>query len=115
MEDWNLKFKKVIHFFIIVFVISLIIMIVCLLMLKYSVEGENNMPFELSQLVVVSTAEGIEKTGESTWNFDLVQNNDIYIYLSKNKNYKETEVIKSISINNFKIDEQPKVRKYCNL
>ena len=51
------KLKGIIRFFVVVFILTLIITIVCLLMLKYSVEGENNMPFELSQLIVVSTAE----------------------------------------------------------
>lgn len=106
------KIKKIIHFFIVTFIITLVIIIVCLLMLKYAVEGEDNMPFELSQLVVVSTAEGIDKgEGENTWNFNLVQNNDIYINIAKNKNYKETEIIKKIIINNFKIEEAPKTGK----
>ena len=108
MEDWDLKVKKVIHFFTVVFIISLIVTIICLLMLKYSVEGENNMPFELTQLVVVSTAEGIDKEGENIWNFDVVQNNDIYIYIGKNKNYKEKAIIKRITFNNFQIDKQEK-------
>ena len=77
-------------------------------MLKYEVEGENNMPFELSQIVTVSTAEGISTEGEATWNFELVQNNDIYIHISKNKNYRETEIIKNITINNFKINNAPR-------
>ena len=103
------KIKKIIHFFTVVFIITLVIVIVCLLMLKYAVEGEDNMPFELSQLVVVSTAEGIDRgEGESTWNFDLVQNNDIYLTISKNKNYKETAIIKNITLNNFIIEEKPK-------
>ena len=76
-------------------------------MLKYEVEGEGNMPFELSQLVVVSTAEGIDKEGEATWNFDIVQNNDIYLYISKNKNYKQTEIIKNIIIDNLIVEEAP--------
>lgn len=59
MEDFNKKVKRIIYFFIAVFVIALIVTIICLLMLKYEVEGENNMPFELSQIVVVSSAEGI--------------------------------------------------------
>ncbi len=106
------KIKKIIHFFIATFIITLVIIIICLLMLKYAVEGEDNMPFELSQLVVVSTAEGIDKgEGESTWNFNLVQNNDIYINIAKNKNYKETEIIKKIILNNFKVEEAPKTGK----
>ncbi len=65
------------------------------------------MPFELSQLIVVSTAEGIDTEGESTWNFNLVQNNDIYIHIAKNKNYKETEIIKNVIIDNFVINSEP--------
>ena len=105
MEDFQVKFRKVINFFIAVFIIALIIIIICLIMLKYEVEGENNMPFELSQMVTISTAEGIETEGEATWNLDLAQNNDIYLHILKNKNYKETEIIKNIKINNFKINK----------
>ncbi len=107
MEDFNIKLKKIVYFFISVFIIALIAIIICLLMLKYEVEGENNMPFELSQMVVVSTAEGIEKDGESTWNFDLVQNNDIYLHISKNKNYTKEELIKGIKLDNFSINKSP--------
>lgn len=107
MEDFNKKLKKIIYSFIAVFIIILIAIIICLLMLKYEVEGENNMPFELSQMVVVSTAEGIEKEGKSTWNFDLVQNNDIYLHISKNKNYKKEELIKSITLHNFLVNKNP--------
>lgn len=107
MEDFNKKLKKVISFFVVVFIIFLIVTIICLLMLKYEVEGENNMPFELSQMVVVSTAEGIDTEGENTWNFNLVQNNDIYIHITKNKNYKQTEIIKNITLDNFVTNTTP--------
>lgn len=76
-------------------------------MLKYEVEGERNMPFELSQIIVVSTAEGIETDGENTWNLELTQNNDVYIHIGKNKDYRKTELIKNIEVNNFTIDEEP--------
>ena len=107
MEDFNKKIKKVIYFFISIFIIALIAIIICLLILKYNVEGENNMPFELSQIVIISTAEGINTDGENTWNIDLKQNNDIYFHISKNKNYKETEIIKNVVIGNFKTNENP--------
>ena len=112
MHELGLKAKKIIKFFIVVFVLTLVITVISLLMLKYAVEGEGNMPFELSQLIVVSTAEGIDTEGEeNTWNFDLAQNNDIYIYISKNKNYKDTEIIKSVTLNNFKVENSPNVGK----
>lgn len=112
MQGLQPRIKSVIHFIIIVTVLILIITIICLLMLKYAVEGENNMPFELSQLIVVSTAEGIDQEGEEhTWNFNLVQNNDLYLYIEKNKNYKESEIIKKVTINNIKIENGPTVGK----
>lgn len=80
-------------------------------MLKYEVEGENNMPFELSQIVIVSTAEGLHTDGENTWNLNLVQNNDIYLHISKNKNYREKEIIKNIVLDNFKINKEPQKGK----
>ena len=110
--ELRMKAKAIIRFCIVVFILTLVITIVCLLMLKYSVEGENNMPFELSELIVVSTAEGIDTEGDKHWNFNLVQNNDMYLYIAKNKNYKDTEIIKKITLNNFKIDNGPKVRKF---
>lgn len=107
----KMKMRSVVRFAIVVAVLTLIITIICLLMLKYSVEGENNMPFELVQLIAVSTAEGIDTEGENTWNFDLVQNNDIYLSIQKNRNYKETEIIKEVTLNNFKIENGPNLGK----
>ncbi len=107
MQYLNKKAKKAIYFFIAIFIILLIAIIICLLMLKYEVEGENNMPFELSQIVAVSTAEGISGEKENTWDFDLVQNNDIYIHIGKNKGYKKTEVIKNVIIDNFRVNSKP--------
>lgn len=49
--------------------------------------------------------------GENTWNFDLVQNNDIYLSIQKNRNYKETEIIKKVTLNNFKIENGPNLGK----
>ena len=56
----KMKMKSVVRFAAVVVILTLIITVICLLMLKYSVEGENNMPFEISQLITVSTAEGID-------------------------------------------------------
>ena len=56
----NDEIKKIIHIFIIIFITVLIVTIIALLILKYNVEGENNMPFELSKIMVVSSAEGQE-------------------------------------------------------
>lgn len=103
--------KRIIHIFIVIFITALLAMVIALVILKYNVEGENNMPFELSKIMVISSAEGVEEnneTKENKWNLNIYQNNDIYLEISKNKNYKETEIIDEIMIDNFKIIDNPK-------
>ena len=62
------------------------------------------MPFNLSDILVVSTAEGYqENETNENWNVDVIQINDIYLDIKKNKNYKDKEIIKSIEISNIQI------------
>ncbi len=96
--------KKIIKTAVTLFIVALILIIIVLLILKYQIEGEKNMPFKLGKIMVISTAEGIHKEeAEETWNLDVMQNNDIYIEIDKNKNYKDTEIIDKITLENFKI------------
>lgn len=90
-------------------IIILIIAVILLFILKYNVEGEKNMPFKLSSILVVSSAEGYQEQEDSNykWNVEIYQNNDIYLNIEKNKNYKETEIIKSIEIENIKVNKSP--------
>ena len=92
-------------------IIVLIITVIALLILKYEVEGEQNMPFKLSSILVLSNAEGYQEkeSKEYKWDTEIFQINDIYLNIEKNKNYKETEIIKSIEIENIKVDEAPKI------
>ena len=85
-----------------------IFVIVAIVMIKYEVEGDKNMPYNLSKIVTVSTAEGIEKQGKNKWNFDVYQNNDLYFYIDKNKDYVgEDTQIEKIRIENIQILEKP--------
>lgn len=91
-------------------VIILMFGIAGMAMVKYQVEGETNMPFELSKITVISTAEGVQLQQPTTrWSLDLVQNNDIYMVIEKNENYKKDDSIKSVRIENFTVLEQPKI------
>ena len=45
-------------------------------------------------------------SGENRWAFDINQNNDIYIYIEKNKNYTSKEIIKSVTIDNIKVEKE---------
>lgn len=112
MEE-NSNFRKVIRKSIFSFIIVLIAVIIGLIILKYHVEGEQNMPFDLAQVLVVSSAEGYqnEESKNNKWDVKVYQTNDIYLNLKKNKNYKETEIIKSVEIKNINIDEKPIVGK----
>ncbi len=107
----NEKLNKLILKSAYITIIILIAVIIALLILKYNVEGEKNMPFKLSNLIVISSAEGHQEQENEKylWDTEIYQTNDIYISIEKNKNYKETEIIKSISIENIKIDSAPTI------
>lgn len=95
---------------------SILILAVCIvisIIIKYQVKGETDMPFNLSKITIISTAEGSEKAlqeGEepTKWNMDINQNNDIYIFIDKNDEYKKETKIESITIENISVDALPK-------
>lgn len=91
-------------------IIFLAIIITGIISIKYYVEGESNMPFTLSKITIVSTAEGVENEGaQEKWNLSIFQNNDIYFSIEKNEKNKEDAIIESISIENIQVLENPKV------
>lgn len=102
--------RKIANVCIGITLITLIIFVVVILVLKYSVEGESNLPFEISKIILVSNSQGIDKEDtENKWNFDLEQNNDIYIYIQNNENYNRTEILEKILLNNFSITKEKDV------
>lgn len=107
--------KKVqrIKFIIAVIVVILAALFVFIRIHNYNKNGEQNMPFTVSEIIIVSTARKYESTNTepiqsdgSIWNFDIVQNNDMYIGISNNS--KNDEKIKNITIENIEIVEAPK-------
>lgn len=103
--------KKILKKVILFFSLILIIAIIGIVILKYNTEGEINMPFKISKIMVVSTAEGTDKNTEIKWDLDIVQVNDIYIEIEKNKNYPSIEIIDKIKIDNLKIEKLPQKGK----
>lgn len=102
------KKKQTIKLCVAVLIFVIIILLVVAIMIRYQVEGDKNMPFNLSKVIVISTAEGNETKGKKKWNFDVYQNNDVYIYLDKNENYwGEEKSIKSVIIENINITKTP--------
>ena len=98
---------KAFHICMVIVMISVILFALGIIVLKYNVEGETNMPFNLNKITIISSQEGIDKeAGENRWAFDISQNNDIYLYIEKNKNYTEQEAIKSIVIDSINVEKE---------
>lgn len=97
--------KKAFHISMLIVIIVIILFALGIIVLKYNVEGETNMPFVLNKIVLISSVEGTDKdAGENRWAFDISQNNDINLYIEKNKNYDKQEAIKSILIDNINVE-----------
>lgn len=80
-------------------------------MLKYQEEGEKNMPFYLSEMSVISTAEGVEQEaqeGEDWWsNLAIHQSNDIYLKIARNEEYSKGQTIQKVAIENLHVTKAP--------
>ena len=102
----NLK-QKAFHVVIIIIIIFAILCVGGMLILKYQVEGESNMPFKITKISIVESVEGMEnESAGEKWSFGVNQNNDIYIYLEKNSSYGKTEIIDSVEIKNINANKQ---------
>lgn len=112
MKDKLKRFinTKQFHICMVGFIMFFILFMAGMISLKYNVEGEMNLPFYLSKMSVISSIEGIDvEDSINKWNLAVNQNNDIYLYIKKNDEYKDTEIIKSIELNNFNIEQKPKI------
>ena len=90
-------------------IVVLLIITAIIITYKYSVEGETNMPFKLSKIVVGSmvVSSDNEILGDTIEN-DIVQNNGVYLEIKKNENYRDSAVIDSVEISNINITSAPK-------
>lgn len=86
--------------------IVMILTVVFSIMIKYDVEGEKELPFSISKILLVSTVNGnVVDDPENIWNIDVSQINDIYMYIDKTIDNEET--IKEIKIENFNLNKTP--------
>ena len=98
--------QKIFHSVIISVIIIAILCVGGMFILRYQVEGESNMPFKISKISIIESVEGTESQGEGEkWNFNVDENNDIYIYIEKNSSYGKTEIIQSVDIKNININK----------
>ena len=100
---------KALHISIIILILVAIGFTAMMLILRYDEKGEENMPFDISKISIISSINGQDiEDNNNLWNKSVGQDNDIYIYIEKNKNYNKTETIEKIVLNNFKISNNPK-------
>ena len=105
---------KALHISIIILIIVSIGFTAVMLILRYDEKGEENMPFDISKISIISSINGQDvEDGDNLWNKSVGQDNDIYIYIEKNNNYKKTETIEKIVLNNFKINEKPQKGEFA--
>ena len=108
--------KKAFHISMLIVIVAIILFVLVIIVLQYNIEGETNMPFVLNKIAIISSVEGTDKeAGSNRWAFDISQNNDINLYIEKNKNYDKQEAIKSILIDNIEIQrnsEKGKINFY---
>lgn len=98
---------KAFHVSVLISIVVILLFTLLVIILRYNEKGETNMPFIISKIAIISTSEGTDKeNNENKWDFMVDQNNDIYLYIEKNNNYKKTEIIDSIVLNNFTFEKQ---------
>lgn len=109
----NKKVQKI-KLLIAAIVVLIAAILVCVRISIYEKEGEKNMPFNVSKIIIISTAQkdetsvNVEQTQNILGDFNIIQNNDIYISIEKDeKNAKKDESIKNITIENIEILTAP--------
>lgn len=108
----NVTNRKMFHLAMVIVIIAVILFLSGIIILRYNVEGETNMPFVLNKISVISQVDGEEKEVTDANNhfaFNVFENNDIYVYIEKNENYDKEELIKSVVINNISLETPPQM------
>lgn len=97
--------SNIFHKIMISVIILTIMIITGLVILRYEVEGEYTMPYEIEKISIISSSEGTWiDDSEYKWSYDVSQINDIYIYINENeeKNTK-LNVIEEIEITDIQV------------
>lgn len=103
------KKRKIIELNLGIIVVVIAITVIAIMMLKYHVEGEKDMPYVLNQMLIISTANGTNTPEEEyKWNINIYQNTDIYFDIQRNNKYKSNENLKSVKIDNIQITQKGK-------
>lgn len=104
MKQNSFSKKRIIHLCVVIFIVVMLILIAAALIFKYQVEGEKNLPFKLSTINIISTAESdLSQDEDEVWHAGILQKNDVFFVIEKNSDYKKEDAIKSVRFENFNI------------
>ena len=102
--------RKILNICIVAVIIIAIVFVAMMFALNYDVNGEKNMPFTVSKITIISTVNGKDvENGDYKWDINVIQNNDIHLYIERNEEYKKQEIIDNIKIENITIKEKPAI------
>lgn len=102
----NLFTKRTVHLYILIWILIVLIIISVSTMVRYFVKGEDKVPFIISKILTVSSAQTRNlNLEEKTYTADIMEINNVYISFEKNEKHKKDDTIKEIIIDNFKILE----------
>ena len=93
--------------------IVLLIIILLIITILIMTNKKTDIPFEIKQIYITSTANGryIDENNTENWNLNLFQNNDVYIKFGLVENMdkvdKKDAIIEQIFIENFNVIEKP--------
>lgn len=108
------KYSKIIKRCLFFAIIIIVILFSYFIMVRYEVEGEKKMPYNIQKILIMSTVNASQSAqAENIWNLNLSQNNDLYIYIEKQE--ETEEILKTVTIENFNITKTPnrgKVKVY---
>ncbi len=102
------QIKEKIKISIAAIVLITLIFIAITVTYKYSIEGETNMPFNLSKIVIGSMVVSSDNPiSNDLLENEIVQNNGVYFEIKKNEKYEKEATIKSIEISNIQVKKEP--------
>ena len=107
MKQNSFSKKRIIRISIIIFIFIIILLSSIFLIFRYNEEGEENLPFNIKKINIISTAQADSIQEEADeWHAQLQQKNDIFFVIEKNSLYKKEDIIKKISFENFIINKK---------
>ncbi len=95
--------------------IVLAIIIIAIILVLVITNTKTDIPFEIKNIYITSTANGryLDENNTENWNLSLFQNNDIYIKFGLVENMekvdKKDSVINQIYVENFNVIQEPKL------